>query len=103
VTINRSTRQYQPLAQARIEELVFPGFRTIGPQPNRPFPPVLMVKAVKADSEYGLGYAKEKVFDSGISPEDGITAWASADTPMPHWLEVELAERTKLTQVEVVN
>ena len=62
----------------------------------------MMIKSVEVDSEYGLGYAKEKVFDGGVSP-DGITAWASYDSPMPHFFIVNLESPTRLDLMYIKN
>jgi hypothetical protein len=65
-------------------------------------PKPLRIARITADSEFGIGYTKEKVFDLGVSP-DGITSWASADSPMPHYLEVDFIQATDIREVRVIN
>ncbi len=52
---------------------------------------------VKVDSEYGQGYVAANLVDG--QP----TAWASGDTPMPHWAEIILAQPVDVAKVELVS
>jgi len=52
---------------------------------------------VKVDSEYAPEYPGRHLVDGRP------TFWASADTPMPHWTEIVLAEPVEVAKVELVS
>ncbi|MCU0982514.1 MAG: alpha-L-fucosidase, partial [Pirellulaceae bacterium] len=53
---------------------------------------------VKVDSEYNEQFAAAHLLDDVPG-----TAWASGDTPMPHWAEITLPEPAEVQAVEVVS
>ncbi len=53
---------------------------------------------VKVDSEYNEQFAAAHLLDDVPG-----TAWASGDTPMPHWAEITLPEPAEVRAVEVVS
>ncbi|MCR4415949.1 MAG: discoidin domain-containing protein, partial [Thermoguttaceae bacterium] len=53
---------------------------------------------VKVDSQYNEQFAAEHLLDDVPG-----TAWASGDTPMPHWAEITLPEPVAVQAVEVVS
>jgi hypothetical protein len=61
----------------------------------------LHVESVTADSLSDPSAEPINVFDRDASP-DGASAWVSADTPMPHALEVRFAEAVPLGELRVV-
>jgi hypothetical protein len=60
------------------------------------FPSRKLKTAVTVDSVYSSQYAAEHLVD-GLP-----TSWASANTPMPHWAEIMLAEPADVAFVELV-
>ncbi|HEY7060036.1 MAG TPA: hypothetical protein VII06_01045 [Chloroflexota bacterium] len=61
----------------------------------------LAVASVTADSVATPHYEPVNVFDQDQSP-DSATAWVSAASPLPHWLEVRFAGEVTLGDVRVV-
>jgi len=59
------------------------------------------VASVAADSTAAAETEPANVFDQGRSP-DGNTAWVSDDTPLPHILEIALAQPTPLGELAIV-
>jgi hypothetical protein len=59
------------------------------------FPPEAGPVACYADSEYGHGWVRANLVDG---TEAG---WASADSPMPHWAQVNLPVETPVAKVRV--
>ena len=60
------------------------------------FPSHKLKTAVTVDSVYSSEYAAEHLVD-GLA-----TSWASANTPMPHWAEIMLAEPADVATVELI-
>ncbi len=60
-------------------------------------PPRMHETQVKVDSEYSAEYAGKHLVDG--QP----TAWASGDTPMPHWAEITLPEPADVAAVELIS
>ncbi len=61
----------------------------------------LEVESVSADSVDNPRAEPVNVFDRDESP-DGVTSWISANTPMPHYLEVKLAKPTAIGEMRIV-
>ena len=61
------------------------------------FPADAQRAAIKVDSEYNEAFGAHVL--SGGAGE----AWASAGTPMPHWVELTLPKAVEVVRVEVVN
>src|SRR5579883_351959 len=61
----------------------------------------LQVASVAADSRASAGTEPGNVFDRDGAP-DRQTAWVSADTPLPHTLDVTFAAPVELDSVQVV-
>jgi hypothetical protein len=62
----------------------------------------LGVTAVRSDSIDSPQYQAANVFDDDSAP-NGISAWASADTPGPHFVEFDLAQPTLLSEMRVIS
>ncbi|HEY7066181.1 MAG TPA: hypothetical protein VII06_32210 [Chloroflexota bacterium] len=61
----------------------------------------LAVRAVTADSQAAPNTEAGNVFDHDRAP-DHNTAWLSAGSPMPHFVDIELAEPTAIGSVQIV-
>jgi hypothetical protein len=69
------------------------GVRSLGPAAFRPETgPVVCF----ADSEYGYGWVRGNLVDGGEA------GWASADSPMPHWAQVNLPAEAPIAKVRVI-
>jgi len=54
--------------------------------------------AVRVDSEWSPEFAGRNLIDG-----QATTAWASAETPMPHWAEIALPKPIEVARVELVS
>lgn len=61
------------------------------------FPPESQKAAIRVDSQYN------EAFGAHVLAGGAGEAWASAGTPMPHWVEVTLPKPVAVVRVQVVN
>lgn len=61
------------------------------------FPADAQKAAIRVDSEYN------EAFGSNVLSGGPGEAWASAGTPMPHWVELTLPQSVEVVRVELVN